>query len=124
VLRQGLQGKAVCVPLPRNLGLSQVIRLKDGVSLAGLTPQALLIAVVADQVYAANGASVCVITSGSDGAHKPKSKHYDGKALDFRTLMLTADKQQKVRAEIAAALGTDFDVILESDHIHAEFDPK
>jgi hypothetical protein len=101
-----------------------VIRLKDGVSLAKLTPQGLLIAVVTDQVYAANGQSVCVITSGDDGKHREKSKHYEGKALDFRTFMLTQDKQTKVRAELAAALGEDFDVVLESDHLHVEHHPK
>lgn len=101
-----------------------MIRLKEGVSLRKLTPQGCLLAVVMDQTYQANGVPVCVITSGDDGAHKRQSKHYEGKALDFRTRDFTAAKADKIRAEAQAALGPDFDIIVESDHIHAEYDPK
>ena len=105
-------------------GGGAVIRLKDGVTLGKLQPQAVLLAVVMDQVYAANGISVCVITSGDDGQHKRQSKHYEGRALDFRTRDMPAAKQTKVVAEARAALGRDFDIILESDHIHCEWDAK
>lgn len=101
-----------------------MIRLKEGVSLWRLTPQGALLAVVVDQVYAANGITACVITSGDDGKHKVNSKHYVGRALDFRTRDFTVAKADKIRAEAQAALGRDFDIVLEPDHIHAEFDPK
>jgi hypothetical protein len=101
-----------------------VIRLKDGVSLRKLRPQAGLLAVVMDQTYQANGINVCVITSGDDGTHKRQSKHYDGDALDFRTRDMTRDRAIKIVAEVRASLGRDFDVILEDDHVHGEWDPK
>lgn len=101
-----------------------MLRLKEGVSLRKLSPQATLLAVVMDQIYQANGIRDCVITSGDDGKHRPDSKHYKGDALDFRTRDLTSAKQVKVVAEARAALGRHFDIVLESDHVHAEFDVK
>lgn len=101
-----------------------MIQLKEGVSLRHLTPQGLLIAVVVDQTYAANNIPVCTITSGDDGKHRDDSKHYAGNALDFRIRGFLMAKAGKIRAEAQAALGRDFDLILEPDHIHAEYDPK
>lgn len=103
---------------------ANVIRLKEGVSLRKLQPQAVFMAVVMDQVYTANGIKDCVITSGDEGKHKANSLHYVGKALDFRSREMTAVKQIKVISEARAALGRDFDVVLEPDHIHCEWDAK
>ena len=101
-----------------------MLRLKEGVSLRKLQPQAVLMAVVMDQIYGANGIKECVITSGDEGKHKPNSLHYVGLALDFRSREMTAVKQIKVISEARAALGRDFDVVLEPNHIHVEADPK
>jgi len=65
-----------------------------------------------------------VITSAVDGVHSPTSLHYRGLALDFRTRTVPADERQALRDAIAKALGPDFDVVLESDHLHVEWDPK
>lgn len=103
-----------------------MLSLKDGVDLSDLSGEAVFMAVVVDQVYAANGIPSCVVTSGRDGQHSAKSKHYEKpcQALDFRTHTVPVPKQIKIRAEIKAALGRDFDVVLESDHLHVEHDPK
>lgn len=65
-----------------------------------------------------------VITAGLDGKHMPGSLHYVGLAFDLRTNGLTPSDCEAVRVEIKSALGDDYDVVLEGDHIHLEFQPK
>ncbi len=62
------------------------------------------------------------ITSGKDGKHMKGSKHYIGAAIDIRTRDMKY--VNKTTAAIKNALGSDYDVIFEIDHIHLEFDPK
>jgi len=66
----------------------------------------------------------CVITSASDGKHGPNSLHYSGQALDLRTRHIHGQGLQLVVDKLREALGSQFDVVLESDHIHLEFDPR
>lgn len=65
-----------------------------------------------------------VITSANDGKHKENSLHYKNLALDIRTRHLEKDEIQIVLNYLRTKLGGDYDVILESDHIHVEYDPK
>ena len=65
-----------------------------------------------------------LVTSGNDKVHARGSKHYTDEALDFRTKHLTPADQQRLRTEVKRRLGRDFDVVLESDHLHVEHDPK
>ena len=60
-----------------------------------------------------------VITSGLEGSHSAGSLHYYGLAVDLR---LPPDLVRATR-ELAAELGSQFDVILEKHHIHVEYDP-
>lgn len=98
--------------------------IKPGVDLRGLAPQLVLAYVVALDVYREKVGLPCVITSASDGKHGPNSLHYSGKALDLRTNSLRPDQIHPVYLALKTALGEQFDVVLESDHIHVEFDPK
>jgi len=62
-----------------------------------------------------------VITSTWEGTHSTGSFHYWLRALDFRKPpMNLEDCVNQLKSE----LGKDFDVVLESDHIHIEYDPK
>ena len=45
-------------------------------------------------------------------------------AIDVRTRDLAPADVQKILAQIKDCLGADFDVLLEADHIHIEFQPK
>lgn len=66
-----------------------------------------------------------VITSGTDGTHRATSLHYSGDALDFRRW--DADRvgvTQEVLNGLRYYLGDAYDVILESDHFHIEYDPN
>ena len=95
--------------------------IKSGVDLRGLTPQMAIAYTIACKVY---GQYDCVITSGNDGKHGPNSLHYVGKALDLRTRHLHGQAIQQIVDRLREALGDQYDVVLESDHIHLEWDPK
>lgn len=64
------------------------------------------------------------ITAGIDGEHAPKSLHYALRAIDVRTRNLTQVQVDKLMIELKVKLGPDYDVVLEDDHLHLEFDPK
>lgn len=97
--------------------------IKAGVDLRGLTPQMAVAYTIACAVYQRQNYD-CVITSGSDGKHGPNSLHYSGKALDIRTNNLRSESVHPLYLKLKQALGLQFDVVLETDHIHLEFDPK
>ena len=65
---------------------------------------------------------IMTITSGNDGKHMKNSLHYEDKAIDIRT----RDMNYPVGTTlfIRKALGKNYDVILERDHIHIEYQPK
>ncbi len=65
-----------------------------------------------------------VVTSLMDGDHMPTSLHYAGMALDLRTRGIGPGQQAEIVAALKAALGASYDVVLEGDHIHVEYDPK
>lgn len=65
-----------------------------------------------------------VITSGTDGKHMEGSKHYTGDALDLRTRNLTKKQQVQVMNALRKRLGPDYDLVMESDHMHLEYDPE
>jgi hypothetical protein len=62
------------------------------------------------------------ITSAKDGKHMVGSLHYTGNAIDIRTRDMIF--LSKVKRQITFDLGIDFDVVLENDHIHIEYDPQ
>lgn len=102
--------------------MTQILRFKRGVDIRGLQPEMALGAVVAYTVLAKYGP--VVITSVKDGAHKQNSLHYQGKAIDLRTWHMREDHKTEALSDLRDQLGPQFDVVLESDHLHVEFDPK
>lgn len=97
------------------------MRIKPGVDIRGLQPQMAIAAVIAERVYAAHGAEL-MITSGAEGQHMEGSLHYKGLAIDIR--LPAPDKIAADVLALRASLGAQFDVVLEKDHVHIEFDPK
>lgn len=95
--------------------------IKSGVDLRGLSPQMAIAYTIACRCY---GQYDCVITSANDSKHGPNSLHYKGQALDLRTRHLNGQGLQAVYLKLKESLGEQFDVVLESDHIHVEWDPK
>jgi len=64
------------------------------------------------------GQAVAVITSTREGNHVANSKHYVGSAVDLRSTGLT-DVEAAGR-ELQLELGSEYMVIVESDHIHVQ----
>lgn len=100
------------------------MQLKDSVRLPGLQSQILVAMIVAEGVYRSLGKEL-VITSANDSKHRvANSLHFQGLAVDLRTKDLTAVEQGKALALIRASLNVEYDVLLEADHIHVEYQPK
>ena len=96
--------------------------IKPGVRVLGIRPETVLGLMLAQHVFAQHGAEF-VITSVTEGEHTRASIHYAGGAADLRRPGDLAKATTLVTA-LREALGEDFDVILEGDHIHMEFQPK
>jgi hypothetical protein len=76
---------------------------------------------VAGDVYASFGQAL-VVTSLGEGEHMVGSLHPRGYAADLRTSTLGVN-QAAILGELKGRLGPAYDVILEADHIHVEYDP-
>lgn len=99
------------------------MQIKSGVRILGLRPEMLLAVIAAESIWQRHDVEL-VITSGIDGKHSVGSFHYNGLGLDFRTNSMSASAAEMAVNELKQALGDDFDVILEVDHCHCEFQPK
>ena len=101
-----------------------MLSLKDGVKIAGICPELLVAVVVAERVYEKAGFD-CTITSCTEGQHMAGSLHYKGAAIDLRTKNIPHPVELKqIVDRLKLCLGADFDVVVETDHLHIEFDPK
>jgi hypothetical protein len=63
------------------------------------------------------------ITSARDSVHGKGSLHPKGLAIDLRTRDLEMSRIIELASEIKATLGKNFDVVIEQDHLHVEYDP-
>jgi hypothetical protein len=99
------------------------MRTKNSSVVFNLTSQMIKALPIIDAVYLHYG-QTAVITSAKDGKHMKWSKHYSGNAIDLRTNFFDKETQIKVTGQLQSQLGDAFDVVLEGNHIHLEFDPK
>lgn len=98
------------------------MQIKPGVSLKQLKPQMVLAAIIVDQCFGGQNLP-CVVTAGDDGTHMKGSLHYKGLALDFRTNHVQdAAILHLIVTNIKARLAGDYDVVLEGNHLHVEWD--
>lgn len=106
-----------------------MIKIKPGVRVAGLGAEILLAIDVANGVFAGLGLEL-VITSAVEGSHSRASLHYAGNAVDLRSRHIPTLKRKRLERELRAALGKDrkhegdYDLVIESNHWHLEFQPK
>lgn len=75
------------------------------------------------RIWSRNGL-LLTVTSGRDGTHSAQSLHYLGLAEDYRTRDIPSSTLQAMVSEARAALGPNYDLVIESDHLHVEYDPK
>ncbi len=100
-----------------------MIQIKPKARVRGLQPEMILALTVASDVYSQYDV-ICVVTEGTGGKHSSGSLHYVGLAVDLRTRSIPPNLREPVAQQIRVALGEEYDVVLESDHLHIEFQPK
>ena len=104
-----------------------VFQIKPGVSIKDVRPETVLGMMIAGHVLLDHGVPF-VLTSVSDGIHGAGSLHYNGLAFDCRLPSRYVGEMhgidRRIRDELADVLGDEWDVVLEKDHLHIEFDPK
>jgi len=96
---------------------------KKGVVVKGVKPETVRAMLTAEVIYASYGYSL-VVTSCLEGKHKEGSLHYSGYAVDLRTMSIPPDKLKEMKGALMIALGVEYDVVLEKDHFHIEYDPR
>lgn len=98
--------------------------IKPGAKILGMTQQALTGWAICAGVYEDFKLGECVLTCGTDDKHKPGSLHFAGQAFDLRIRDIPPASREPARTEMKRRLGDDFDVVLEGDHFHVEYQPK
>ncbi len=99
------------------------MRLKKGVDIFGIHPELIFGMVVVDQVFQ-NLGEKAVFTSVCDGQHSNKSLHYKGLAFDVRTRNISKEDQTDIVDVLRYRLPDDWDIVLETSHLHVEYDRK
>lgn len=94
--------------------------IKEGVVLAGLQIEMRPVLKHANEVWKKHGQELAV-TSGLEGTHSAGSYHYFGYALDLRTRYFSTTERHSVLYELKQLLGGKYTVLLESTHIHAQY---
>ena len=97
------------------------MKFKPGIKIANVQPELLMGLMVANQILAYEFNADMVITACTDGTHMPGSKHYIGQAVDIRISNLK--DPESVLSRLEFELDALFDIVLEADHIHFEYDP-
>ena len=101
--------------------------LKDGTKFSDLDSAIIFAAIVADGVWREMGVETgATLTSGTDGEHSSGSLHYEGLAVDIRIWNLPRGEDDAPEAArmLRERLTSDYDVVVESTHVHLEYDPQ
>jgi len=100
------------------------VRIKPGVKVGGVSPELAIGLQIMDSVHRELFGKEITVTSICDGKHSIGSLHYRGEAADLRTRDLEPTSRHELAEALRQALGQDWDVVLESDHVHVEHDPE
>ena len=101
------------------------MKLKKGVDQSDIKHQTWYVIGFVDALSRALDLGEAIVTSLRDGSHSVNSLHYKGLAVDFRTKHLDEANIGALVTGLKVYLDPHgYDVILEGDHIHVEFDPK
>ena len=98
------------------------MQIKDNtVRITGVRTELLLAMIIANEVYTAHHKEF-VVTSLLDGKHSTTSLHYTGCAFDCR--VYEEDINESIVKDLKNKLNHHYDVVLEGNHIHVEFQPR
>lgn len=110
-----------------------MLGFKQGVNIEGVKPECILGIICVNSYFEKQKIDLW-ITSVKDGKHGENSLHYGGYAFDARIRNLdgydrTISSEDKHLAilyakDLKTLFGALFDVVVEGDHIHVEYDPK
>jgi hypothetical protein len=103
-----------------------MLALKPGVDVRGIAPEILLGLTILAEVLWKHGIPT-VVTSCRDGDHMVGSKHYVGLAVDVRLpsrFSVLPNIDLMLLMEARESLGEQYDLVLEKDHLHLEYDPR
>lgn len=92
-------------------------------SFKGIQPEMTGAFPIIENVFQSFGVEA-ILTSGTEGQHMPGSLHPKGFATDWRSRHVPDRFRPDLVEMLKEKLGKEFQVILEKDHIHIEFDPK
>ena len=108
-----------------------VLKFKKGVKLVGIQPEMVIFLTVALGVGDEMGLKELWVTSAVEGRHRRGSLHFIGGGLDLRNRASTGRLKrwpkkftEKFARKLRACLTSEYDVVVERDHIHGEFQPK
>lgn len=99
------------------------VKLKAGCRVRGMSPEICFALMVAQAVYAELGSAEFVVTECTGGVHRDGSLHNTGEAVDIRSRTFTHEEKQEAVRLIQHRLRDQYDVVLETTHIHIEHDP-
>ncbi len=103
--------------------MNTLLKLKSSVDPAQIKPEINLAIQVALSIWSRQNEPVLTITSISDSKHSIASLHYVGYAVDIRIRELHSNPKS-LADFLRDSLVDDYDVVLFSDHIHLEWQPK
>jgi hypothetical protein len=101
-----------------------MIKLGPYFNPTGLKPEITLAVLIINEAAHSIIPEIIELSSGTDRKHGPKSLHYVGYAVDFHWHGYTIGDANQLSARLLMALGPRYDVVVESDHIHVEYQPK
>ena len=100
-----------------------MVQFKVGVSVDGIKKESIALIVILNTYFELRIGKELVVTSCTDGKHMKGSKHYSGYAIDIRTRHLNALEISKL-AWFKSHYERVYDMVVEKDHIHVEYDPE
>ncbi|MBI4379503.1 MAG: hypothetical protein HY578_10450, partial [Nitrospinae bacterium] len=93
-----------------------------GATGTGLTADITGIEGTVDSIFNSVASKDAIVTFTTNVVHGANSLHYSGNAIDLRIRDLSPSQIPQIVNGLRNALGSDYDVILEGDHIHIEYD--
>jgi hypothetical protein len=99
------------------------MKIKEGVKIEGIKFEIITIIPQLDWLLSMYNKPL-VITSALDGLHIKGSLHYKGLAIDIRLPFGDSSWNYNMTQMIQKMIGNAYDVVLERDHIHIEYDPE